>query len=241
MMQAQLFSPAGAIHDDEDDIEEQDTSEWKCVMCGCTDMNPCAGGCAWVEKNLCSACAEKLQEARENSLQGILFRRIREKSERQLREILYKHHTGFILEHDTYGRYDVINAFPTTWYDFNTGKGVWMIQLVLDGPLETVRLDVLLLCHLLKLDEFCKWNAEQWADWLPSEKKQKEGWDWTGRIYHYFVDGRSLCRSYGLPNYETITADTGNTEHHKDDCKQCFKKLLARRKQLGVSKIDGKA
>lgn len=28
-----------------------------CRVCGCTDFLPCPGGCAWVEPDLCSACA----------------------------------------------------------------------------------------------------------------------------------------------------------------------------------------
>lgn len=240
MQQPQTLSP-GAIHEAEEYEEEPDTSEWRCRHCGCTDMTPCDSDCAWVEKDLCSTCAEKMQRQKERSLHGILFKRIREKAERQLREILYKHHIGFMLERDLYGRYDVINAFPTTRYDYKTGKGVFMIQLVLKGPLETINIDSLLRDHLLTLEEYCQWNAEQWADWLPSEKTQQEGWDSAGKLFHYFVDGHSLCGNYVFPNYTDMTPDTGNTEQHKGDCKQCFKKLLARRKKLGVNKIEGTA
>jgi len=28
-----------------------------CRVCGCTDENACAGGCAWFEPDLCSLCA----------------------------------------------------------------------------------------------------------------------------------------------------------------------------------------
>jgi hypothetical protein len=28
----------------------------QCVMCGCSDEAPCAGGCFWVSEELCSAC-----------------------------------------------------------------------------------------------------------------------------------------------------------------------------------------
>jgi ParB/RepB/Spo0J family partition protein len=31
----------------------------KCRVCGCTDDHACPGGCYWVEKDLCSACADK--------------------------------------------------------------------------------------------------------------------------------------------------------------------------------------
>lgn len=29
----------------------------RCRVCGCTEVNACAGGCSWVEKDLCSTCA----------------------------------------------------------------------------------------------------------------------------------------------------------------------------------------
>jgi hypothetical protein len=29
-----------------------------CRECGCSDEAPCEGGCAWVEEDLCSACAD---------------------------------------------------------------------------------------------------------------------------------------------------------------------------------------
>ncbi len=41
------------------DIENpfgEDTSKWKCRGCGCTNERACAGGCCWVEKNLCDKC-----------------------------------------------------------------------------------------------------------------------------------------------------------------------------------------
>jgi hypothetical protein len=31
--------------------------EPRCRICGCTHMRPCAGGCEWVEGDLCSVCA----------------------------------------------------------------------------------------------------------------------------------------------------------------------------------------
>ena len=33
----------------------------KCRVCGCTWFHPCPGGCWWVEEDLCSSCAEKLE------------------------------------------------------------------------------------------------------------------------------------------------------------------------------------
>lgn len=29
----------------------------KCRICECTENDPCEGGCAWAEPNLCSTCA----------------------------------------------------------------------------------------------------------------------------------------------------------------------------------------
>jgi hypothetical protein len=29
----------------------------RCRVCGCTDEQPCVGGCTWVSDDLCSACA----------------------------------------------------------------------------------------------------------------------------------------------------------------------------------------
>ncbi len=56
--------------DDDCDIEgfpiQQDDEplfdERKCRVCGCTDYCACPGGCYWVEWDLCSACAEKMEE-----------------------------------------------------------------------------------------------------------------------------------------------------------------------------------
>lgn len=34
----------------------------KCRVCGCTDDRACEGGCHWVEDDLCSTCAETLNQ-----------------------------------------------------------------------------------------------------------------------------------------------------------------------------------
>jgi hypothetical protein len=44
------------------DEEEKDENERKCRVCGCTEDNACEGGCYWVEEDLCSKCAEKMEE-----------------------------------------------------------------------------------------------------------------------------------------------------------------------------------
>ncbi len=31
----------------------------RCRVCGCTDDDPCVGGCYWVEDDLCSACEDE--------------------------------------------------------------------------------------------------------------------------------------------------------------------------------------
>lgn len=41
--------------------ELADTSDRVCRVCGCTDDHACPGGCYWVEKDLCSVCADDPQ------------------------------------------------------------------------------------------------------------------------------------------------------------------------------------
>lgn len=36
----------------------------KCRICGCTWYTPCEGGCYWVKDDLCSKCAERLENER---------------------------------------------------------------------------------------------------------------------------------------------------------------------------------
>ena len=38
-------------------IPFEDEADRACRVCGCTETTPCEGGCAWVEPDLCSACA----------------------------------------------------------------------------------------------------------------------------------------------------------------------------------------
>ena len=40
-------------------LVDQDWPEPACRVCGCTEQNPCPGGCHWVEHDLCSACEGK--------------------------------------------------------------------------------------------------------------------------------------------------------------------------------------
>lgn len=35
----------------------------RCHVCGCTQLNACSGGCYWVTDNLCSKCANRLDDA----------------------------------------------------------------------------------------------------------------------------------------------------------------------------------
>ncbi len=59
-------APASSMLDDirdrlEDALPEPDTSDWSCLICGCTDDRGCPGGCRWVTENVCSACAPQYQ------------------------------------------------------------------------------------------------------------------------------------------------------------------------------------
>ncbi len=40
-----------------------DTSDWVCRRCKCSDLAACPGGCFWIERNFCSACASADQVA----------------------------------------------------------------------------------------------------------------------------------------------------------------------------------
>lgn len=61
----------------------------------------------------------------------------------------------------------------------------------------------------------------------------KEGWwmPYRATSYHYFVEGRALCNGWMFPNYCEMSGDTGNKEPQKDDCRECFNKLLKRREK----------
>ena len=57
--------------------------------------------------------------------------------------------------------------------------------------------------------------------------EQKEGWarvDYS-RKWHYFVDGRSLCRSYGV--FDKVSLEQGN-DNSPDNCAICKRKLAKR-------------
>ncbi len=43
-------------------IMERVDGEQVCRVCGCTQDNACLGGCCWVEDDLCSQCAAKMDE-----------------------------------------------------------------------------------------------------------------------------------------------------------------------------------
>lgn len=74
----------------------------------------------------------------------------------------------------------------------------------------------------------------------PEPPKRKEGWQRPppSRKFHYYVEGRSLCGGWGFPDYSNLDADTGNKEAYEEDCVSCFRKLVKRRKALGVEKIE---
>ena len=48
--------------DNEGEDDNQLFDERRCHVCGCTWDNACEGGCYWVEDDLCSKCAEKMQK-----------------------------------------------------------------------------------------------------------------------------------------------------------------------------------
>ena len=53
-----------------------------CVLCGCTEERPCAGGCCWYDDDLCSACVFRLQEIldRPRSSEGLVVSMIDEEA-----------------------------------------------------------------------------------------------------------------------------------------------------------------
>ncbi len=68
----------------------------------------------------------------------------------------------------------------------------------------------------------------------------KEGWKMPSRNkrFHYFVEGKSLCKLWTLPSYNnTLSQDTGNEEPLKDDCKSCFQELVKRRARSAATKV----
>lgn len=69
------------------------------------------------------------------------------------------------------------------------------------------------------------------------ENKPKEGWAGVegGRKWHYFVDGRSLCRKYGFFGNQS-NLEQGN-DNSPDNCTECKRKLLKR--QQGASRRQG--
>lgn len=38
------------------EVKKAPEKEQVCRVCGCTELLPCYGGCAWVKPDLCSAC-----------------------------------------------------------------------------------------------------------------------------------------------------------------------------------------
>lgn len=48
-----------ALEDEVFDLDPEDLEGAgpRCVGCGCTEDNPCDGGCIWASETLCSRCA----------------------------------------------------------------------------------------------------------------------------------------------------------------------------------------
>lgn len=64
-------------------------------------------------------------------------------------------------------------------------------------------------------------------------KSEREGWSDMrpgDRVYHYMVEGSSLCGKVGFHSMhpDTLTAHNGDTIAGQKDCKLCFRKLMAR-------------
>lgn len=61
--------------------------------------------------------------------------------------------------------------------------------------------------------------SEGWSDMRPGD-----------RVYHYMVDGDSLCGRVGFHAMleETISQHDGGTTPGKKDCKACFRGLMKR-------------
>ncbi len=59
-----LFVPDPFDQNESAEDEEPlfDGDERRCRICGCTEDNACTGGCWWVEEDLCSVCAQELQD-----------------------------------------------------------------------------------------------------------------------------------------------------------------------------------
>ena len=64
--------------DSDDDSVEADVDDLaglpgECMGCGCTDDNPCPGGCAWVAPGICSCCAQASEVSVVGSCVGRCF------------------------------------------------------------------------------------------------------------------------------------------------------------------------
>ena len=44
-------------------VSVRSRTPFQCRVCGCTDRQPCRGGCYWVEPDLCSRCAAKIERS----------------------------------------------------------------------------------------------------------------------------------------------------------------------------------
>lgn len=60
--------------------------------------------------------------------------------------------------------------------------------------------------------------------------ENKEGWTWLRNSpkWHYFVDGRSLCKRFML--FSTSKLEQGQDES-PDNCKSCMKALIKRKEK----------
>lgn len=65
----------------------------------------------------------------------------------------------------------------------------------------------------------------------------REGWTWllNAKKWHYFVDGRSLCKRWLL--FTTPKLEQGN-DNSPDNCINCLKKLIVRKKAMTQEMIN---
>ena len=67
---------------------------------------------------------------------------------------------------------------------------------------------------------------------VPEGMSMSEGWGkpTQSRKFHYFIEGRSLCRNWGWwAQHGPLDNDTGKT--NTDDCAACARKMEKRRKE----------
>ena len=52
------------------------TTERRCRICGCTELQACPGGCSWVGADLCSSCAAAAGPAADSTMAVVVKQRL---------------------------------------------------------------------------------------------------------------------------------------------------------------------